>query len=329
VSVTAVIPVWNGRELLMKLLDTIEAQTVKFAEVLILDNGSTDGGPEAAANRGAQVVRLGRNQGFAAAVNRGVAEAQTAKVAILNTDVELGPEWLDRLLLSKARFATGRIVSAADPSVIDGTFDLLCRGGCPWRAGSGKRGWIPGGPIEIAPFTAVLFDRDAFLEVGMLDEQFESYLEDVDFGLRCADLGIRGEFIPEAVCRHHGSATLGRWNADSVRRMSRNQVFLIAKHYPGRLILEAGWAILVAQLLWGLVAARHGAGWGWLRGKIEGIARFREVRGEPIEDLGDLLSRQEAAIQELQERLGMDCYWRTYFFWGGAKRHSATRGVAT
>lgn len=324
-SVTAVIPVWNGRELLLRLLDTMERQTLPFDEIVIVDNGSEDGGPEAADKRGARVIRLGRNRGFAHAVNRGIEEARMTKVAILNSDIELDPDWLRVLAAVEAPFATGTILSAADPSILDGTFDLVCRGGCPWRAGNGKRGAIPGGAIEIASLTAALFDRRVFLNAGKLDERFESYLEDVDFGLRCAARGIRGVYVPEAVCRHHGSATLGRWHGESVRRMSRNQVFLIAKHYPKRLIQRFWWPILVAHLLWGALAVRHGAGLSWLRGKFEG---FQFAGGEPIEGLEPLLNRQETCIYRLQEELGMDWYWRVYFGLTGAKRHSRRGGPA-
>lgn len=322
-SVTAVIPVWNGRELLVKLLNTIEGQTLQFDEILVIDNGSEDGGPDAAAQLGARVIRLGRNMGFAHAVNRGVEEARSTKVAILNADVELDPDWLRLLCAVDAPFVTGKIVTAGDPSIIDGTFDLVCRGGCPWRAGSGKRGAIPGGPIDIASFTAVLFDREAFLAAGKLDERFESYLEDVDFGLRCVARGIRGVYVPEAGCRHHGSATLGRWHGESVRRMSRNQVFLIAKHYPKQLIRRFWWPILVAHLLWGALALRHGAGFSWLRGKFEG---FERMESDPIAGLETVLNRQETDIYRLQQQLGMDWYWRVYFGLTGAKRHNLKGG---
>ncbi len=324
-SVTAVIPVWNGRELLLKLLDTIDRQTLKFDEILIVDNGSQDGGPEAAAQLGARVIRLGRNMGFAHAVNRGAQEAGSTKIAILNTDVELEPDWLQLLSAVDEPFATGKILSAADPNVIDGTFDLLCRGGCPWRAGNGKSYVTAGRHIDMAPFTAVLFDRDTFISIGMLDECFESYLEDVDFGLRCASRGIQGVYVPEAVCRHHGSATLGRWHGDSVRRMSRNQVFLIAKHYPRPLIRRFWWPILVAHLLWGALAIRHGAGLGWIRGKFEGFSR---IPSQPIAGLDLILERHEAAIYQMQQELGMDWYWRVYFGLTGAKRHSWAQGTS-
>lgn len=309
----------------MKLLDTLEVQARPFDEVVVVDNGSEDGAPEAAEQRGARVIRLRRNMGFAHAVNRGVAECQSEHVAILNSDVELDREWLIRLMEVKAAFATGKILTAENGSVLDGTFDLLCRGGCPWRAGQGKRD-MPGlpayGPIDMASFTAVLFERSALLSVGSLDERFESYLEDVDFGLRCIARGITGMYVPEATCRHHGSATLGRWHGELVRRIARNQVFLIAKHYPRALVRAWWWPILVGHALWGLLALRHGAGFSWLRGKWEGLRQFGELPYTTVPGLEAILEKQEAIIYKMQKRMGMDMFWRVYFGLTGAKRHT-------
>jgi GT2 family glycosyltransferase len=320
VSISVIVPVWNGRDLLSRLLDTIQQQTLTPGELLIVDNGSEDGAAELAEQRGACVIRLGRNTGFAHAVNRGIEASRSDKLAIVNSDVELAPDWLEKLNDSGAQFATGKILSASNPELIDGTYDLLCRGSCPWRAGHGK----PDGPvfsvpaaIQSAPFTAALFDREIFRRVGMLDERFESYLEDVDFGLRCAAQGIRGAYVPDAVCTHQGSAALGRWHSDSVRRMARNQVYMIAKQYPGSMVLRWLWPILLAHLLWGALAVGHSAGLGWLRGKWEGVIGFRAVRRStqqiPEHTLYEILSRQESAIRRLQHQLGADLYWRIYF----------------
>jgi GT2 family glycosyltransferase len=323
VSVTAIIPVWNGRDLLMKLLDTLDRQTLPPDEVLIVDNGSEDGAPEAAERRGARVIRLGANRGFAFAMNRGAENCATDHIAILNSDVELDPEWLRLLLGAKARFACGTILSASDPTVIDGLFDLLCRGGCPWRAGSGGRETgEPPQAIDMASFTAIVVERESFLKAGLLDERFESYLEDVDFGLRCMALGIRGQFLPDAICRHHGSAALGRWHGDSVRRMARNQIFLLAKHYPRTLIRRWWWPILVAQGLWGALAFRHGAGFSWLRGKWEGLRQFGALPHTPNAGLERTLQNHETAVYNMQKKQGMDWYWRVYFGLVGYKRHS-------
>ena len=72
--------------------------------------------------------------------------------------------------------------------------------------------WNQPRTIQLAPFTAAVFRAGVFERVGFLDERFESYLEDVDFGLRCAEAGLGGLYVPEAVAYHQGSATLGRWH---------------------------------------------------------------------------------------------------------------------
>jgi GT2 family glycosyltransferase len=149
--------------------------------------------------------------------------------------------------------------------------------------------------------------------VGLLDEQFESYLEDVDFGLRCAELGLEGLYVPEAIAYHTGSATLGQWHPDTVRRIARNQLVLVAKHYPPDWIKRYGWPVFVAQVLWGFLALRHGALLGYLAGKIEGVRGFRAARGRHSGNFPATLEQSEGQIRELQSLTGFDWYWRLYF----------------
>src|ERR1019366_6814842 len=77
-------------------------QTETAAELLVVDNGSTDGAPELARQRGARVIPMGRNAGFAAAVNRGIGESRGEWIAVLNSDVELAPDYFARLLAGSA-----------------------------------------------------------------------------------------------------------------------------------------------------------------------------------------------------------------------------------
>jgi hypothetical protein len=271
---------------------------------------------------------MGRNAGFAAAVNRGIQSAQSHWIAVLNSDVELAPDYLAQLVDSGGWFATGKILSAQDPARIDGTFDLVSRGGAAWRAGSGRLdqpAFSRAQPIWTAPWTAALFRATLFERVGLLDELFESYLEDVDFGMRCAEHSLAGEYVPTAVAWHQGSATLGRWHPETVRRMSRNQVFLLARHYPRHLLWKWAWPILVGQLLWGGVALRHGAVLAWLKGKWQGLRGFAAIRrvAPPcgLDILEPLLVTHERALRVAQSGSGHDLYWRMYFLLtrGGAK----------
>jgi GT2 family glycosyltransferase len=319
-TVSVVVPSWNGSALLERLLSDLAAQDLQPQEIIVVDNGSTDNSVTIANSAGAKVLQLTSNLGFSRAVNRGIDACGSEWIAVLNNDVRLERPWLSRLIerasAASAWFATGKLLSAADNSKLDGTFDAICRGACAWRCGHGRPDspiWNQGCPIRFAPFTAAIFRSELFRKVGMLDEDFESYLEDIDFGLRCSIQGLFGIYVPEAVAYHQGSATLGRWHPETVRHIARNQLLLVAKHYPARWIFRSGWAVLAAQSLWGAIALRHGAGLACLKGKLEGLRRFRKARrcGPPA--VWHILEDSEGQIRDLQKLTGFDLYWKAYF----------------
>jgi len=300
--------------MLARLLETIQQQTVRFEQIIVVDNASTDGAPDIARRAGCDVIATGQNAGFARAVNIGWRAAGAEWIAMLNSDVELDPKWAEHLTTaagSEYSFATGLILNASTRDTIDGTYDLLSRGGCAWRAGHGsprEAGASDPFPIAIAPGTACLIRRSALERLNGFDEDYGSYLEDVDLGLRCIRMGIRGVFVPKAVAWHHGSATLGRWNPTVVRLISRNQITLVARHFDRALFLRCLWPILVGQLLWGLVAFRHGAGWAWLQGKWEGLKSF-QLTAQPSPELRDFVYGSEREIRGRAQ----EAYWRWYF----------------
>jgi GT2 family glycosyltransferase len=297
-------------DLLDRLIKTIRLQSMPFAEVIIVDNGSR----EEVCQSGCRIIAMGENEGFARAVNAGWQAASTEWIAILNSDVELDPAWAERLLagaasFEKASFATGLILNATNRNAVDGTYDLMSRAACAWRAGHGEeRSPAAISAIAIAPGTACLFRREVLARMNGFDESFGSYLEDVDLGLRCLREGLSGVYIPEAIAWHHGSATLGRWNPEVVRLISRNQLRLIARHYDRALFRSCLWPILIGQLLWGLVAMRHGAAFAWAKGKWEGLREFNFC-AKPSPHLRDFLNRSEREIR-VRSR---EAYWRWYF----------------
>lgn len=327
-KVAAVVPHWNRRDLLQTLLANLAQQTRPFDEIIVVDNGSTDDSAAVAERAGAKVVRLERNLGFAAAVNRGIEAANADWIAILNNDVTLAPDWLAILLAAaeseSVSFATGKTLSARDRNRIDGTFDAISRGACAYRCGSGK----PDGPlwnqqrrIRMAPMTAALFRRRLFEEIGSLDEGFESYLEDVDFGIRCAIHERWGMYVPTAIAYHQGSSTWGQWNKYSVRLIARNQLLLTAKHFGGL----SRWPIVAGQLLWGLLALCHGCAGAYLKGKVAGMREARSIpsQGPASENTKTsnkvfaFVQESEKTILEIQRQTGFDRYWRAYFWLQG------------
>lgn len=317
-SVSVIIPNWNRASHLAKVLGSLAAQTRAAQQVLVIDNGSEDTSIAVAREAGVTVIALDGNYGFATAVNRGIQLATSEWIVIVNNDVDLPASWLATLLSEAlardAWFATGKLLARS--GAIDGTYDAVCRGGCAWRCGAGR----PDGPvwnepkmIRFAPFTAALFRAELFRRVGLLDDDYQSYLEDVDFGLRCATAGLAGIYVPQAVAYHEGSATLGRWHPETVRHMARNQVLLVAKHYPAGWIGRYGWAVFIAQALWGFVALRHGAAWAYVRGKLEGITAFGRMRRPGPAAVLAILAESERDIFELQQATGFDPYWKAYF----------------
>src|SRR5258708_330524 len=224
--VSVIIPNWNRASLLNAALACLRRQTRPADEILVVDNGCDDESIDVAAKGGARVIELRENSGFCRAVNEGIRAASGHWIVILNNDVEVGDEWLaillDRAIARDAWFATGKLIASDRPTHLDGAWDAVCRGACAWRCGTARPDgptWNNERPIRFAPFTAALFRAELFHRVGPLDDMFESYLEDVDFGIRCATNGYSGVYVPGATARHRCSATLGRCHTHPVKRV--------------------------------------------------------------------------------------------------------------
>jgi len=326
-TVSVVIPHLDRADLLERVLDCLSAQRLPpeaGLEVIVVDNGSSDGSAEVAARHGVRSILLGSNQGVSKALNRGIEEARGEWIAVLNNDVDLAPDWLAVLLEAAQRtdawFATGKVYDAGRPDVLDGAGDAVCRGGTAWRLGHGKRD----GPEYSRPratyfpsATAALFRREFFDCAGCFDESFFAYLEDVDLGMRAATLGLEGVYVPDALAWHRGSATAGRWSDSSVSWITRHQLLLIAKHYSEALLLQFALPVLTAQLLWAGLALSRGRYRAWLSGILLGLEDCRSHwrpssrRGE--QSLAAALRAGEGEIAALQRAGGWDTYWRWYF----------------
>ena len=266
-----VIPNWNGRAILGACLDSIAAQTLAPAEVIVVDNGSTDGSLELLAERPVHVIELGRNTGFAVACNRGIEEARADLVALVNNDVVLEPDWLERMAAALAAHpdaasVASKMVDLRDRSVIWDAGDFLRRDGAAEQRGRGEpdRGEFdePGEALS-ACAGAALYRRAPVLELGGFDERFFAYLEDVDLGLRLRLAGWTCRYEP-AVAAHAGGASSSKLTRPVEGWVERNTLLLLAKAFPLR------WTpyVLYRQLGWAWHALRE----GHLRAHLEGAA---------------------------------------------------------
>lgn len=268
--VTIAIPTYDGRALLERYLPSVAAQG---ADVVVIDDGSRDGTPEwlASAYPSVRVV-VQANAGVTAAMNRCLEEARDAEfVLLLNNDVELTPGFVDTLVAAldahpEAGSACGKMLDAADRSVLDGAGDVVRWSGACWRRGHGERdaGQYDAPEAVISPCGgAALYRRAALDDVGAFDADFVAYLEDVDWGLRAQLRGWSCRYEPRAVCYHEGSATTEREGVSERHALllRRNGVLLPVKDFPAGAWLRHWPRFLVHHL-------------GWLRGSMrEGLGR--------------------------------------------------------
>jgi GT2 family glycosyltransferase len=317
-AVSVIIPTWNRTKLVASVLDNLRQQTIAFAEVLVVDNGSTDDTVAIAERKGARVVALSQNRGFAAAVNAGILEARSDWLLILNNDVDLDPGWLETALNAareeSVHFVMGKLLQAGSPERLDGTWDLVSRAGCAWRCGWNAPDsdlWNKRRLVHFGSFTALLVHRSVFNATGLLDTRYDSYYEDVDFGIRCAIAGFSGLYEPAAVGRHLGSGTLGT-GARSTYLVSRNQVLLASKFGLARLSL---WRVLLGQTLFLLSRVRHRTLGAAIKGKWDGLRLSRSWhRYEPdLQHVREMLEESEADIGRFQKLTGFDLSWKLYF----------------
>lgn len=250
--------------------------------MIVADGASTDGSPELVARRFPEVrlVRLAANLGFSGNVNAGLRAARGDVLALLNNDAEAEPTWLAELVEpfgAEPRLGScaSKILDHADRAVIASAGDLLRRDGLAAQRGNGEADdgrFERAEEVFAASGGAAAYRRAMLEDVGLLDERFVSYLEDVDLGLRARLRGWSCRFVPSARVYHRGSATGGGPLASYY--VARNSIRLIARGFPSG-ALRATWAaILRAQRERARAAAaawRGRAARATLRGQLAGL----------------------------------------------------------
>jgi GT2 family glycosyltransferase len=275
---SVVIPTWNGARYLAPCLGALAAQTFTDFEVLVVDNGSTD--DTAAVLAAYPMVRslpLASNRGFAVACNHGIRAALGDIVLLLNNDTVVDPAWLAALVAAldrqpRAGMAQPKVRLMDRRDVLHTTGDTLDLAGRP-----GNRGvWaVDEGQFDArtevfgANAAAAAYRRAMLEDVGLLEERFGSYLEDVDLAWRARLRGWSCVYVPQALVYHHVSATGG--GPLSSFLVARNRWWLITRCYPGRLLLRNLGAVSGALVGEAWDAARHWQG-AAARATLRGLA---------------------------------------------------------
>ncbi len=263
----------NGREHLHACLPTLEALDYPRTEIVVADNGSSDGSQDyvRAAHPRVRLIEFGANLGFAKAYNLAVAQCQSDYVALLNNDTRVEPSWLAELVDAAERHgvaAAGALVLDWDGARVDFAGAAPTAFGHAWQHDHGR----PSGAayaehrMLFACGAAALVRREHFVAAAGFDEDFFAYFEDVDLGWRLNLLGHGTVFAPRAVTRHrlHGSSGPST-QALRLRLYERNALSMLAVNYGDEAfarVLPAAVALTLARQLSSATIEDRGVAFG-------------------------------------------------------------------
>ncbi|MGD9050134.1 MAG: glycosyltransferase family 2 protein [Anaerolineae bacterium] len=287
--VSVVIPNWNGAHHLPVCLDALQGQTYPHIEVILVDNGSTDGSQALVKERYPEVrlLALESNLGLTGGNNAGFGTAQGEILISLNNDTEAHPRFVEALVMAlqehpEAGIAAAKMLLFDRRDHIHSAGDGYGTDGIPFNRGVWEKdegqydepGWIFGGCGG-----AVAYRRATLDDIRLFDESFFMYCEDVDLNWRAQTAGWRCWYTPQAIVYHKLSATGGGPIASYYT--GRNTLWVIAKNYPATLlrkywsrIVRAQWSVARDALrAWRGEAAR-----ARLRGQIAGLLGWPKMR---------------------------------------------------
>ena len=246
-QVSVIIPNYNGITYLEKLMEALRGQSCRHFEVIVVDNGSTDGSAAFLREQYPEVRLLPfpENLGFARAVNEGIRASSLPYVLLLNNDTVPDPEFVEEMLLAirrhkKAFSCQARMMQLHAPELLDDAGDCYSAMGWAFARGKGKKAdaYLEETRIFSSCAGAAIYRRKLFAATGLFDEEHFAYLEDLDIGYRARLLGYENWYAPKAVVLHVGSGTSGsRYNQFKTRYSSRNNIYLIYKNMPAAQIL--------------------------------------------------------------------------------------------
>lgn len=297
-AVSVIILNLNGRTYLPDCLESLSAQTFRDFEVVIVDNGSTDGSLSLIRKEfgWVRVVALEKNTGFARGNNIGLEASSGIYVVTLNNDTIAEKDWLKSLIDTAERdekvgMVASKIFLGREGNELDSAGMLVYPDGMTRQRGRGQsdEGQFDRAEEVLFPSAcAALYRREMLDETGFFDEDFFSYCEDADLGLRGRLAGWKAVLAPRAVVRHLYSQTGGRYSAFKAYHVERNHFWVLLKDLPLSYLcffpFYTAWRYIIQ-------------GYGLLSGRGS-VARFAEDAGKG-RLLGIVVSAYRDAVSAL------------------------------
>lgn len=246
---------WNGADIIDKCLDSLAKQTHRDYKIIVVDNGSTDNSKQVLAKYQealkdkVQIIYNQKNSGFAGGVNIGINYAMNSNfdaVALFNNDAVADENWLSKLLSTlneqeEAGIVTGLLLHE-DGNTIDSAGDWYSIWGLAFpRSRDESTNSAPGsGYVFGATGGASIYRMETLKEIGLFDEDFFAYYEDVDMSFRAQLRGWKVYYTKDAIAYHERGATSSKiWGFDKYQ-MFKNLPILLTKNVPKGILFKIG-----------------------------------------------------------------------------------------
>jgi GT2 family glycosyltransferase len=239
VMISVVIPNFNGKQYLDRCLSALIMQTYRDFEVIVVDNCSTDRSTEYLSENfpWAKIIRNKENLGFAGGTNVGIKEAKGDYILTLNNDTWIGKNFVANILEPMSEKCVGMCASKMlfPDDRINSAGICISRSGAAWDRGMFEpdKGQYDQCEEVFGPCAgAALYRKAMLMEIGLFDEDFFLYMEDVDLAFRGRLAGWKCIYVPKAVAYHHHGGTAGVGSDLSVYYGNRNIIWYVIKNFP-------------------------------------------------------------------------------------------------
>jgi GT2 family glycosyltransferase len=318
-EISVIVLNWNGKHFLEACLTSLRKQTFRDFEVILVDNGSSDGSTDYVRTNFPEVrlLALPENLGFCGGNLAGWKETRGELVVLLNNDTEAHPEWLEQLHQACLEFpAAGHFASKMmmfdERTKIDNCGFAVTSAGFTIDLGRNEQDgpqWQEARSVFGACGGAAAYRRRMLEDIGFLDTDFFMTYEDTDIAFRGQLAGYECRFVPRAIVYHRYRATMTKYPARQAFFSQRNIEYVYFKNLPTDLLLKNLPQRLLYEAGAGFFFFRQGVGGAFVRAKLDAARHLPEI----LRKRQQIQSKRKLSSRELQARMYTD--------WLGPKVH--------
>ncbi len=256
-KVTVIIITWNKLQLLKECLKSLKKQSFKPIQIIVVDNGSTDGTLEFLHHQYSQIkiISFQKNLGFSKAANEGIKASGTEYLILLNNDTVVDKDFIKYLVVALDKHkdscgVTARIINFFDKNILASAGDAMNDTGQAFSRGLGDNinNWNKSDEVFLITGGASIFRKKSFRKIGYFDEDYFFSGEDSDWCFRAQLAGYKFWYEPKALVSHHHKATSKNLSKRINYFHFRNMTITIMKNFPWGLFFKK-WRFITIPLI--------------------------------------------------------------------------------